>query len=491
MVQYFALIIGIALACALIMFFCMYFFNTKFFDYGWKAASKTSQNITLNHPTNFEVNTQCVEVSIKLGGDENKIVYSDKFVGIVKGVKHDDGSVEIPKSYVEVIDEPTKTIINVIEPSKGLFGAGKSKLDIYIKESSIKNTIPSITINSVKGFSNIDLDSYSCDLTFNSTGKANISVNSNISTLNGNFAIGKILCKNNVGSATVETKNGTLQIDGIVGTENIIGDVTISADNPNVKLNLVTGTLTYIGKNIESSGGKIEVETIDKGITIESRSVDLKVKNLKGGCNIITHSSGNIVIDNYTSTTGTKIIKAQKGKVDIKKLDVDNINIETTTGNVLLNASSIASKSQNNAINVTTTNGDITINANLKTNSNIVPFKGSIVAKTKKGKILVKEVDCKVNLKASDRGKIICYLNSIVDGCSFETNTGDLTLDIRAGSSAFLNVIANKKSINLSNTKSFASNTKLTSIYDAESNVNNPILTIISKNGAVKINEFI
>lgn len=491
MFEYFALVVGLALVAALIMFCCMYFFKTTFFEYGWKSAGKVSESVILNNPGNIEINTRAVEVSVQVGS-ENKIEYTDGFSGIVKGIKHDDGSVEIPNSKIDTTDNNFKTTINVIEPTKGWYGAGKSKLNVYISDKFLENNIPTITINSHKGFSSIDLGEYKCDINFISEDRANLNVVSGVNRLTANFANGKITCKSDVATANVETKKGTLQIDGITGSVDIpTGDVTMTADNGNLKLNVVNGTVTYLGRSSKTSGGKIYADTITNGITAESRSIDITLKQLTGGCNIVAANSASITIDKLNSASQTKIIKAGKGNVTIKYLDVDNITVETTNGNITVNAVSILTRSEQNKISLSSTNGDITVNASITSNDVKKSFVGTIEAQTNKGYILVKEVSCKVNLRANDRGKIVTYLDEIVTGSSVETNTGDLTVDIKAGSAAFLNVVANEKSINLSSTKSFLEKTKLTPIYNANNINTNPILTIISKSGKVKINEFV
>lgn len=496
MLTYFALLIGLALVAVIIMFFCMYFFNTKFFNYGWKTASKTSDPQTIFSPANIEINSHAVDIEIKTGS-ENKIVYYDGFVGIVKGIKHDDGTVEIPKSTFDVVNDDTKSIVTVNEPTNGWFSSGKSKLEIYIRSAWLDSNVPNFTINSYKSNVTIDLEGYASNIEFNSKNKANLTVYSPINSLSGTYEIGRLVATGNVGIANVSTKNGTLQINGtVVGYGDNKADVTIMADNANVKLNEVNGTLTYLGRSGgQASGGKISAKKVKKGLTIDSRSFDATIAELQEGCNVTATSTGNLTINKYVSKVSTKRINVAKGNVTINELDVNNIDITTTNGNVTLNISS-NSNNNNSAINVNTTNGNINISAKVTNNEKDYYFSGTISATSGNGNIVVKDVynnkdnKCAVNLRSTGKGKVVCYFDGIATGSSMETNSGNLIADIKVGSAAFLNVIANNKSISLSGTTEFNGKTQFTPIYNAESIEINPILTIVSASGKVQVKEF-
>ncbi len=496
MLTYFALLLGLVLVAGIVMFCCMYFFNTKFFDYGWKSASKTSDVQTVFSPSNIEINSNAVDIEIK-SGSENKVVYTDGFIGIVKGIKHDDGTTEIPKSIIEIVNNENKSTINVKEPTKGWFSSGKSKLEIYINSEFLKSNIPEITINFNKGKASINLETYKSNVTFNSNNRANLTISSPVNSLTGNYEIGKLIATSDVGCANVTTKNGTLQINGnVVGFEDNKADVTVKAENANIKLNEVNGTVTYLGKNDgEASGGKLSAKVIKKSVTIQSRSFDAIINELYEGCNVSASNKGNLTIDKYVSNVSTKRINVNKGNVTINELDVNDIEITTTNGNINLNAYSL-DNGKDNKINVKSTNGNINISAQTINNENKYYFSGTIVAQSGNGNIVIKDVYnkegnvCIVNLMSTGKGKVVCYFEGIASCSSMETNSGELIADVKMGSAAFLNVIANNKIINLSGTTEFADKTQLTPIYNAESIENNPILTIVSASGKVQIKEF-
>ncbi len=474
-----------------IMFFCMYFFETKFFQYGWKSASKQSFTDVLNNPANFEINTNGVAVEIK-SSFENKIIYTDGYVGIVKGIKHDDGSIEIPASTVKITDTENKTTISVTEPSKGIFSAGKSKLEIYINENFLKENIPNITINSVKGSNLVNLGEYASNIEFNSSNKAYLNAASKVNKLTGSYEIGKVTCAVDVANIDIATKNGTLQVKGaVIGSDSLKADVTVNAENANINLKEILGTFTYTGKNAKpASGGKINITSIAEGITIDAKSFDLNINELTGGCNINASTTGNVNIKKFVASLVNKTIIVNKGKVNINHLDVDSINIETTNGNININATSTTNQNNTNKIIAKSTNGDIKINAKITSNEQSYFYAGEIKATSTKGSIILKDVNCKVNLKSTDKGKVVCYFETIFNESSLETNEGDLFADVRPGSAAFLNVVANNKSINLPNTTTFAEKTKLTPIYNAQNIEENPILTLISNSGKVEIKQY-
>lgn len=496
MLEYFLLLVGLVVVAAIIMFFCMYFFGTTFFNYGWKKAPSESETYAITHPEHIEITTNAVKVEI-MSAAENKVVYTDKFTGIVKGTKQDDGSLEIERSYAVIADENNITSITTIEPNKGWFSISESALQIYISEETLEqNIVPTIKINTEKSNVFVNLDKYKCNLEFNGQGKASLTASNFVSKLTGDFGIGKVVCEGNVGNVEVTTKTGTVQVKGnvvgdTVASENIKADVTVYADNANLKFNEINGTLTYLGRTTgEATGGKIAAESVSNGLTIESRSFDATIGTLVGGCNVLASSSGNITINKYDDlSSSNKTIVSGKGNVKIGHLNVNNIEIETTTGAVDLVATSSENNVNNNTIEVNTTNGSVNIVA-CETNNN-KPFKfiGSIAVTTKKGDIVLKDIYCRVNLVSSDNGKVVGYFKDIVAGSSLESNHGDLIANIEAGTSAYLNVVANNKSISLPNTTSFSEGTKLTPIYNPAANA--PVLTLISLNGKVEVKQVI
>ncbi len=500
MLEYFLLLVGLVVVAGIVMFFCMYFFGTTFFNYGWKKAPSESETFAITYPQHIEITTNAVKIEI-MSAAESKVVYTDKFTGIVKGTKLDDGSLEISRSYATILDDNNTTSITTVEPNKGIFAVSESVLQVYLSEETLEqNVVPNIKINTEKSNVFVNLDKYKCNIEFNGKGKSSLTISNFVSKLTGDFGIGKVVCEGDVGSVNVTTKTGTVQIKGNVigdtlGSENIKPDVNVYADNANLKFNAVNGTLTYLGKSSgEASGGKITADSIGNGLTIESRSFDANIGTLVGGCNIIASSSGNITINKYDDiTSSNKSITTGKGDVKISHLNVNNITIETTTGSVDIVATSSENNTNNNTIDVKTTNGSVNITACEINNEKPYKFIGKISVNTTKGDIVVKEIYCLVNLVSSDNGKVVGYFKDIVTDSSVESNHGDCIANIEAGTTALLNVIANDKSIKLPNTTSFREGTKLTPIYNANVNdiSNTPVLTLISLNGHVEVKQVI
>ena len=155
-----------------------------------------------------------------------------------------------------------------------------------------------------------------------------------IGVLNGEVELTDV----EVGLLSVDTSNGTIELDGIT----IAGDVTLQTSNGNINIKDVSGAFDL---KVVSSNGRIyirDVEFIEYDLKTSNGDIDLKnlnVENQDGTYLDADTSNGSIELEDvYVLNV---ILDTSNGRIDYNNSDLsfelDSLDMDTSTGNISSN----------------------------------------------------------------------------------------------------------------------------------------------------------